>query len=405
MTNDDLNQLFASAREIPVETAPEQVANWVGVAAATGTGALGLAAKLKLFIAKKTFLFMGTIFSVASLGVIVTMSLSSADAPKETESTKKSISVVGVDTPQEEKKLISVTTFDDTTREEPKPPVPPAPPAPDVNAAAVAPVLPEIPSPEPLIKPELPQVPAAPHKADNKKPELPKVPKPPKAKAKNKGKRGSIKGNGEVIKQERSVQPFSEIQISGVFDVILKQGSKEGVSVETDSNLQECIIVENEGNSLVLSNSKTKIKKSTKMIVYVTVKDLTKLKDTGVGDIKSENTLKANTLELVLSNVGDMSLNIESQDLNMRYSGVGDVKLTGVASNSTMNVSGVGDISAYDLQVKTMDIRHTGVGDARIHVTESLKLDFKGVGDVFYKGNPKEKDISKGGVGSVKAKS
>ena len=98
-----------------METAPEQVAGWVGVAAASSTGVLGIAGKLKLFIAKKTFLFMGTIFSVASLGVIVTMSLNSNELPQEAPVDKQSTSVVSVEAgPEEQQDHILLAHVEET---------------------------------------------------------------------------------------------------------------------------------------------------------------------------------------------------------------------------------------------------------------------------------------------------
>lgn len=225
------------------------------------------------------------------------------------------------------------------------------------------------------------------------------------AKKKDDDKAKSVKGNGEVTNGERSIQSFSEINISGVFDVILTQGDKEAVSVETDSNLQEYILVENDGSSLILKNKKVKIKKSTKMVVHVTVKDLSKIQSTGVGDVTCDNTIKSNTLDLVMNNVGDTKLDLDCQTLNVTYKGVGDCILSGKATTSKIKYAGVGNLKAFDLQVGTMNITHTGVGDANIHVFQDLTLDFRGVGDVNFKGNPEKKEIKKAGVGAVKNKS
>ncbi len=395
MTSDDLNQLFASAREIPVETAPDQIAGWVGAAATTSTGVVGVAAKLKLFIAKKSMIMLGITLGSAGIIVLSTaliMQPASSEKNPVNDQFKSSVLITEEDQkPEIEQKEVSETSEEISYQEETNDETPS-----DGKEPSMLPI-PARYDYVPHIRMDNNAQLFSPHFQDRNHQVASHVEK--------KEKRDAIKGNGEVTKEERSVQPFSAIEISGVFDVVLKQGSKEAVTVETDANLQECVLVENEGSNLILKNSKSKIKKCTKMIVYVTVKDLSRIKTTGVGDVNCENALKTNTLDLVLSNVGDADMNLECQTLNIKYNGVGDLKLSGTANESTIDCSAVGDLKAFDLQVNKMNLTHTGVGDAAISVSEDLTLDFKGVGNVHYKGNPEKKDIKKAGVGSVKNKS
>lgn len=397
MTSEKLNQLFAAAREIPAETAPEQVADWVGAAAASSAGVLGVAAKLKLFIAKKTFIMLG--ISLGAVGVVFLSTAIIGSSP----STEEKIT--------SKKETVSSTKVSDeselTNEQDSKKTKKPSKPVADDNNNELSEITAkdsETLAPMP-IRQNYRSL-----KWDEGKTILPGFHAPDRQtifqpKNKVKGNSNGIKGNGEVIKQERSVKPFSEIYIKGAFDVVLSQGTEEKVIVETDSNLQECVVVENDGSVLELKNSKSRIKKSTKMVVYVTVKDLSKIRNTGVGDIVCDNALKSKTMELVLSNVGDVKLIIDCAELNVEYSGVGDLSLSGSAKKSKINTSAVGDLKAFDLLVETMNILHTGVGDVAINVSKELILDFRGVGDVRYKGSPDKKDITKAGVGSVKKKS
>jgi len=400
MTNDELNQLFASAREIPVETAPEQIAGWVGAAAASSSGLLGIVAKLKLFIAKKSIIMLG--ISLGTVGAITVSSVLLMGAPsvekEKTPPAKKEHVATVLPEEETQQDVIELPAETEEVR------------TPKLEESTETPVAEEWIPAEPMtvlqthvITPRIQGI------AESMALHITEISgqkeeEEPKAKKKKK-KRGAVKGNGEVTKEERTVQPFTEIAISGVFDVILTQGSTEKVEVETDSNLQEFVVVENDGNKLLLRNEKVKIKKSTKMKVYVTVKDLSMIRNTGVGDVIGKSSFKFNKLELDFSNVGDASLDVECEELFVEYNGVGDVTLKGSAKTSAINSSGVGNVKAYELEVGTMVIKHTGVGDANINVSESLILDFQGVGNVYYKGNPKEKEITKSGVGSVKSKS
>ncbi|XOV66136.1 MAG: head GIN domain-containing protein [Fluviicola sp.] len=400
MTSDDLNQLFASARDIPVETAPEQVAGWVGTAAATSTGVLGMAAKLKLIIAKKTFIIMGIILSVTSLGVILTMSLSSNQTTKEKTPEYDNLTAAHVEDPvRKEASKQTQIIFEDTVSTAPQSVKLPAPPNPTLSLPAAAPI-----PPMPVMAPFDQQVQVHGRGFGDFTPQLdvPGVNYTPKGEKDN---NPEIKGNGKVTKMDRSVGPFKEIHVSGIVDVVITQGDQEKVVVETDSNLQEYVSTEVDGNKLVIKNAKGNFKKLSKMVAHVTVKDLSKIKSTGVGDMTCEGVIESNSLALDINNVGDLSLKLDCVALEVDLNGVGNLTLEGTAQKATVTSSGVGNLKAYDLEVATMNMKHSGVGNASIYVSEDLTLKYTGVGNVNYKGNPKKKDIKNSGVGSVKNKS
>ena len=214
-----------------------------------------------------------------------------------------------------------------------------------------------------------------------------------------------VEGNGEVIKQDRSVKPFTKLEVAGIFDVIITQGSKETVTVETDENLQDFVVVENDGNKLTLSsNHDVKIKKATKMIVHVTITNISDLTVAGIGDVSSKGTIKLDDFTVEIAGVGDATLDLSCESLNLNHSGVGDVNLNGNASTAYFEYQGVGEIFCYDFTVRELAIMHSGVGTAEVFVTEKLIVESTGVGSVFYKGNPGTKKISNNGIGSVKAK-
>ena len=55
----------------------------------------------------------------------------------------------------------------------------------------------------------------------------------------------NVSGNGDVVEENRPVEPFSSIDIGGVLNVYLTQGDTESVTVEADENLLDLIITEN----------------------------------------------------------------------------------------------------------------------------------------------------------------
>jgi hypothetical protein len=156
-----------------------------------------------------------------------------------------------------------------------------------------------------------------------------------------------IKGDGNVVSQERMASGFYGISIDGAANVNVHHGEDYKVVVTTDNNLQEFVSVEVK-NDIVHINTKPNTNlKSTRLIVDVHLPEL--------------------------------------QSINLK--GVGNVKLSdGNASDLQISLSGVGNVDAQNYQVENIVITQSGVGNSKIWVTNSLSGTLSGVGNISYKG-------------------
>ncbi|GAA4271432.1 head GIN domain-containing protein [Aquimarina gracilis] len=212
----------------------------------------------------------------------------------------------------------------------------------------------------------------------------------------------NIKGNGNVIKQERTVSSFDEIIIKGVFNVHLAQGNEEFVMVEADENLQPIITVENQGNALVLGWKKGKnVRNKTKMNIYVTLKDIQKLKIEGVGSVKTASTLSLKKLKLMVSGVGNTALKLNCDTLDGNINALGTLTLEGNVDRVTLNNSGIGYVKAFDLIAKKLELNNSGIGKVEVYADETIDITSSGIGSVRYKGNAQNKNIDSKGLGKV----
>ncbi len=183
-----------------------------------------------------------------------------------------------------------------------------------------------------------------------------------------------IKGSGNIITENRTVSDFNKLELSGVFNVVITQGNENKVSVETDDNLQELVIIENNGSTLVAKNKRgSRFKKSTKMIVYITYKNLTDIKNSLVGNLSSSNLLAQPNFNYKSSAVGNADLKLEVNTLNIDISAVGNTRIEGKATNCDLNNSSVGNYMAGDLIVEDMTLHNTAVGNTTYHAKKVSK--------------------------------
>jgi len=172
----------------------------------------------------------------------------------------------------------------------------------------------------------------------------------------------TVKGSGNIVSQERAASGFSGIAIDGVADVNVHIDEDYKVVVTTDDNLQNVVLTEVKNNVLHINEKpKTSFNTATKVIVDVYLPELKNIDLKGVGTV-------------ILSD--------------------------GNASDFKISLSGVGNIDAQNYQVEHIIITHSGVGEAKIWATNSLKGSLSGVGKIFYKGNPTI-EVNVSGVGKI----
>ena len=196
-----------------------------------------------------------------------------------------------------------------------------------------------------------------------------------------------IEGSGNVITKEISVQSFDELNVSGVFSVLLSQGSKEEVKIEAEDNLQTLFEVKNEGSKLSISMKKdVNFNSKKKMKVYITFKKLKSMDLKTVGNVSSDQNLSFDDLKIDNKSVGSVDLKLTTQNLNIDNKSVGNVKLSGKADNVIIKNKSVGSIQAAGFIVQKMDIDNTGIGSAEVNAEKELKVKDSFLGKVNNKG-------------------
>src|SRR5688572_17852721 len=146
----------------------------------------------------------------------------------------------------------------------------------------------------------------------------------------------TIEGNGKSISRDVSVSSFDALKASGVYELKLQQGEKEGVRIVADENLQEYFEVRNVGNQLVIEMklSDKNLKSKNPLKVYVTFKKLKEMELKMVGNVASEKKLSFTDLDLTNKSVGNVNLDMDVKKLELTNKSVGNLKLSGKADEA-----------------------------------------------------------------------
>ncbi len=196
----------------------------------------------------------------------------------------------------------------------------------------------------------------------------------------------SLEGSGKIITKNVDVKSFNAIQVKGIYELVLTQGSQEGVRLEADDNLMYLFDVKNDGNALVISmpllegkNHHVNLKggdhkRGQHLKAYITFKTFKNLDAALIGSINSSATVKLDAFELNSKNVGNITLAFTATKLTLNNKGVGNITLSGSVPDAVVVNAGVGSIKAEGLEVQNMKIENTGVGSATVNVVKDLKV-------------------------------
>ena len=202
--------------------------------------------------------------------------------------------------------------------------------------------------------------------------------------------RQRISGNGSITTQTRSVSSTDKIKCSGNYDIALTQGSPASVKIETDENLQEYIVTENDGDELSIhTRNDVNVDPSKKTKIYITTDKLEEFTLTGNGTVNTQGKFSGSDhLDLSIAGSGNMHFNVNTPKVSSSISGTGDIYITGETKDSKIEVAGSGNYHADDLKSESVTVKIAGTGDAYVFADSTLDINIAGVGNVSYKGNP-----------------
>ena len=210
-----------------------------------------------------------------------------------------------------------------------------------------------------------------------------------------------VKGSGEVIRKSHDIAYFDQIELSGMYTVILSQGPEAMLSIETDSNLHELIEISHLENTLTILTDRETVLRPTRMELHITYPELHRIGIRGAGKVSATNTLVTEKLLLDLSGASDINLDLEVGSMHTRVSGAGNIQLQGMATSHEIELSGASNFMGDELISKSTTISLSGAGSASVYATETLDASLSGVGKITYYGDPKHTNINKTGLGSI----
>ncbi len=213
-----------------------------------------------------------------------------------------------------------------------------------------------------------------------------------------------VRGNGNMSSTTRSIADYEGVKVAGSMDVRLIEGSEGTITLEGESNLLEYIETTISKDNLIIKvKDGYNLKPTRRLVITVPYEQLNLVALAGSGDISSSGTLRSDDLEVALAGSGDIELAISASKTDVKIAGSGDIKISGNSNDLKVVIAGSGDFDGENLRGQDVDATISGSGTAKVFCTGHLNGRISGSGDIIYSGNPKTKNTTVSGSGSIKS--
>lgn len=223
----------------------------------------------------------------------------------------------------------------------------------------------------------------------------------------------TLQGSGTVVSETRAVTAFEQVEVCCGMKLVLTQGDDIQLQLEADDNiLPEIETIVRSGTLTVRFRTNWgpfSFRLSQPVTVYLQMPAIHGVTISGGGSLEIERleadrvafefsggsqgtikTLQAQTVDLVTSGGGQTTIDtLDVDTLDLEVSGGGRVTLNGgTVTNQRVTVSGGSRYHAAAVEGETATLEVSGGGEAKVWVSETLRVQASSGSQVEYTGNP-----------------
>lgn len=199
-----------------------------------------------------------------------------------------------------------------------------------------------------------------------------------------------VEGSGNVTRQARQVERFTGVALELPAQLELRMGTTEGITIETDDNLQRLIETEVDDGVLRIRPTRRNLNLHARtMKIVVNARQIERLSLGGSGTIDAA-ALRAPALRFNLGGSGKIRVaSLESERVTVSVGGSGDFRASGgKAGDVSVSIGGSGNVDMGKVAADNASVSVAGSGDVTVWARNALSVSIAGSGDVKYYGDP-----------------
>lgn len=187
---------------------------------------------------------------------------------------------------------------------------------------------------------------------------------------------------------ERSITPFTKINVSGVAKVIYTPSDTLRLKLTGDNKHFENVETRVENNTLFVDMKGNN--NEDKVIVMIHNQHLNDVECSGASSFRTMNALKEDSLHIGVSGAANASVKAEVRAASVAESGAGSLSLSGSGTTLLAELSGAANLKAYQFIAKDAKVITTGATTAKVYVSERINANASGASSIKIKGEVKD---------------
>ena len=212
-----------------------------------------------------------------------------------------------------------------------------------------------------------------------------------------------ITGNGEVVRQQRTVGNFDKLNVRVGMHVRIVAGEAGTADLEGESNILEHVITEVKDGELTIMLAQNQGYSQTKGVtVTIHVPKLEQIMVSTGCSVESDIPIKSDKLTATVETGSRLTAPLTTKNLKLTVAQGSQASLTGTATEADIWLSGAGKLDADKLAIAHANVRLDGASNANIHVTKTLSATADGISTVNYSGNPTVKSMEATGLSTIR---
>lgn len=209
----------------------------------------------------------------------------------------------------------------------------------------------------------------------------------------------TISGSGNIVTEERIVEPFTNIKVSSGLDCEVFQSNTQKVIVEADDNVINGIKTYVKNGTLIIESKFNNYINVTSKKIRVELPTISSLESSSGASLITKNTLKGTNLMLISSSGSDLNASIEYENVTLKTSSGSEQNLSGKALKLSTETSSGSEINAKNLIANDITCQSSSGSATNVHPLVNLNAKASSGSSINYEGNPKiiKKNESSGG--------
>jgi len=195
--------------------------------------------------------------------------------------------------------------------------------------------------------------------------------------------------SNDVTMVSKIISGYSELNVSDPFKVYVTfSDTEEIIEIEANSNLQQYITCEKQGNQLVIYvDDNVTIESGAVLNAYITTKQLYAFDADGASTIQLQNELNATNVTINLTGACGFSGTMHVSELNSDLTGGSNLNISGSASSVELNATGASNMRDYGFETNNFTCDIDGGCNVYLTIQQNLNVKAGGASNVYYKGD------------------